>query len=82
MYAARGIAVFAYDQRGFGKTAMGKEGKLQSKLYGRTSGEEQAKDIEWALAHVKSGLAKDGVPVFLMGHSMVCLLLLSVQPTD
>lgn len=77
MYAARGIAVFAYDQRGFGKTAMGKEGKLQSKLYGRTSGEEQAKDIEWALAHVKSGLAKDGVPVFLMGHSMGGGLVLS-----
>ena len=70
MYAARGIAVFAYDQRGFGQTAMGKDGKSQSKLYGRTSGEEQAQDIEWAIAHVKAGLAKDGVPVFLMGHSM------------
>lgn len=71
-FADRGIAVFAFDQRGFGRTAAHKENGA-GKKYGHTSWTEQFEDIEWA---IKEGRRMGGcaeVPVFLMGHSMVCL---------
>jgi len=82
-YAQRGISVFAFDQRGFGRTALdpGPDGKRKKERearkegYGRTSSEQQKEDIDWAVRHVGETLAgwKDGqgLPVFLMGHSMV-----------
>ncbi|KAG6837818.1 hypothetical protein H0H93_016186 [Arthromyces matolae] len=64
-----GIAVFAFDQRGFGKTALDTEGnKSKSSAYGKTSWSEQMSDISWAIEHTKKTFP--GVPVFLMGHSM------------
>ena len=45
-YAARGITVFAYDQRGFGRTALDKTGKSAHSSYGRTSWREQLAGVE------------------------------------
>ncbi|TBU27908.1 lysophospholipase [Dichomitus squalens] len=67
-YAKRGITVFTYDQRGFGRTALDKEKKSKESAYGKTSRVEQLRDIEWWVKHVKREF--QGLPVFLMGHSM------------
>jgi acylglycerol lipase len=68
-WAARGIAVFAFDQRGFGKTALGEKKSLHSK-YGRTGGGlERMADLEWAVKEARARV--DAVPAFLMGFSMV-----------
>jgi acylglycerol lipase len=72
-FAQRGIAVFAFDQRGFGLTVQ-KEENGAGKKYAQTSWKEQLEDIEWA---VKEGRRVEGcgdVPVFLLGHSMVRFL--------
>ncbi|KJA28801.1 hypothetical protein HYPSUDRAFT_61643 [Hypholoma sublateritium FD-334 SS-4] len=67
--AARGIAVFAFDQRGFGLTGLDTTGKRsRDSAYGKTSWREQMGDVAWALGH--AGTAFAGVPVFLYGHSM------------
>jgi len=67
--SARGIAVFTYDQRGFGLTAQDTKGnKSKNSSYGKTSWKEQMGDIDWALQHAKKNF--EGVPLFLMGHSM------------
>ena len=66
---ACGIAVFAIDQRGFGRTAFGEKGVRRGTGYGRTGIDLQMRDIEFVL-----GVARErvpGVPVFLSGHSMV-----------
>ncbi|GAA5838929.1 hypothetical protein JCM9279_003903 [Rhodotorula babjevae] len=63
-YAEQGIAVFAYDQRGFGKTATYTPKHTQ----GVTSWPEQFGDIDHFLEHTL-GLFP-GVPFFLYGHSM------------
>lgn len=71
--AARGIAVFAFDQRGFGLTGQDTTGKRsKDSAYGKTSWREQMGDVAWALGH--AGTAFAGVPVFLYGHSMVCVV--------
>ncbi|KAL1745172.1 Alpha/Beta hydrolase protein [Schizophyllum fasciatum] len=65
---ARGIAVFAIDQRGFGRTAFGEKGVRRGTGYGRTGIDLQMRDIEFVL-----GVARErvpDVPVFLSGHSM------------
>lgn len=63
------IAIFALDQRGFGKTAQDVEGKSKSSEYGKTSWKEQMDDIAWALTHARTQFTD--IPIFLMGHSMV-----------
>jgi hypothetical protein len=68
-WAERGITVFAFDQRGFGRTALDDE-KSQDSAYGKTSWDEQMGDVDWAVKYAKDELA-GGRPVFLMGHSMV-----------
>ena len=70
LLAARGIAVFTYDQRGFGLTAQDTKGhKSKSSEYGKTCWKDQMSDIEWAVEHTRKSF--QGKPVFLMGHSMV-----------
>ena len=72
-YAASGITVFAFDQRGFDYTALeaaGHEGKRNPKSrYAVTSWKKQLADIEWWLKYVSN--ANPGLPVFLVGPSMV-----------
>ncbi|KAI6015590.1 alpha beta-hydrolase [Pisolithus marmoratus] len=67
-WSARGIAVLAFDQRGFGRTALDLENKSKTSSYGKTSWKEQLEDIEWAVKHVKNEFG--AMPVFLYGHSM------------
>ncbi|KAG5636937.1 hypothetical protein H0H81_006333 [Sphagnurus paluster] len=63
------IAVFALDQRGFGKTALDTDGqRSKDSAYGKTSWAEQMADIAWAVEHARKTFS--GVPTFLMGHSM------------
>jgi pimeloyl-ACP methyl ester carboxylesterase len=70
LLSTRGIAVFTYDQRGFGLTAQDTKGnKSKSSTYGKTCWKDQLADIEWAVEHTRK-LFQDK-PVFLMGHSMV-----------
>ncbi|OSC97319.1 lysophospholipase [Trametes coccinea BRFM310] len=68
VWAARGVAVFAYDQRGFGRTALDKERKSRESAWGRTGWREQVRDIEWWLGRMREEFP--GLPLFLMGHSM------------
>jgi acylglycerol lipase len=69
LFANRGITVFCYDQRGFGKTALDKENKSKDSVFGRTTWKDQAADIEWAIKHARNEFGE--LPTFLMGHSMV-----------
>ncbi|TCD65571.1 hypothetical protein EIP91_002491 [Steccherinum ochraceum] len=67
-FSERGVTLFAFDQRGFGRTALDTEKKSKDASYGKTSWARQLEDIEWWVKY----LVKEhpGVPVFLMGHSM------------
>jgi pimeloyl-ACP methyl ester carboxylesterase len=67
-YAKKGIAVFAFDMRGFGRTALDNERSAGSS-YGKTNSADQRADLRWALSEAEKQWA--GVPLFLMGHSMV-----------
>jgi len=68
-FAQRGIAAFAFDQRGFGRTTMKKENGA-GKKYAQTSWREQFEDIEWAIKEAKKVEGFGDLPVFMMGHSM------------
>lgn len=68
-WARNGISVFAYDQRGFGRTAIETE-KSPSSSYGKTSWKDQMEDISFFIIRERLRLGT-GVPIFLMGHSMV-----------
>ncbi|KAH7904662.1 alpha beta-hydrolase [Hygrophoropsis aurantiaca] len=81
----RGIAVFAYDQRGFGRTALGgpesqdragggKDTRVNT--YGRSSWDQHIDDIAWAVGCARRVIAypedetDNDIPVVLYGHSM------------
>ncbi|EIW80281.1 alpha beta-hydrolase [Coniophora puteana RWD-64-598 SS2] len=71
VWTARGIAVFAFDLRGFGRTALGeKDKRSKDSAYGKTSWREQMEDVEWAVRHTQEAFKEGNVPVFLYGHSM------------
>ncbi|KAJ6589975.1 Alpha/Beta hydrolase protein [Mycena vulgaris] len=67
-FAARGINVFTFDERGFGRTALDAAHKSKDSSYGKTSGEDQMDDIVWAIDHARK--TWPGLPAFLSGHSM------------
>jgi pimeloyl-ACP methyl ester carboxylesterase len=66
-WAAAGVAVLAFDQRGFGRTALDAQRSAGSS-YGRTDNAAQRADLRWALDETRRRWP--GVPLFLMGHSM------------
>ena len=70
-YPARGVTIFAFDQRGFGRTVLDLGHKSKDSTYGKTDWKSQLQDIEFFAKY----LAREfqDVPLFLMGHSMVCL---------
>jgi len=68
-WADRGFVVFTFDQRGWGRTALDPK-KTPGSVYGRTGDVDQIADIAWALSVAQE--ANPTVPLFLMGHSMVC----------
>ena len=45
-FAARGVAVFTYDQRGFGRTALDGAYRSKGSAYAKTSWREQLADME------------------------------------
>lgn len=69
LFLQHDISVFAFDQRGFGMTALDEQNKSKDSSYGKTSWKEQMDDIAWAIRHVNQEFP--GIPTFLMGHSMV-----------
>lgn len=69
-WKANGIAVFAFDQRGFGRTAEDRAQRSADSSYGKTSGPLQIEDVEWAIGAARAKFGNE-LPVFLMGHSMV-----------
>ncbi len=68
-YPTRNITLFTFDQRGYGRTALDVAHRSKDSAYGKTNWTWQMGDIE----HFATYLAKEhpGVPLFLMGHSMV-----------
>ncbi|KAI3618823.1 putative lysophospholipase [Moniliophthora roreri] len=70
LFPQHNIALFTFDQRGFGRTALDEEAKKKGNGgWGKTSWDMQMQDITWALGIVKEKYGDD-IPVFLMGHSM------------
>jgi acylglycerol lipase len=72
-WADAGFGVFTFDGRGFGRTGLEPDGRPRTDSgqgrYGRASDAEQMRDVSWAIERACE--AWPGVPVFLMGHSMV-----------
>ncbi|KAF8314936.1 lysophospholipase [Clavulina sp. PMI_390] len=68
-FSAKGISVFAFDQRGFGRTAWDEKNRSKSSKWAVTNWKDQRADIAFFLAREKDRIGKD-VPLFLMGHSM------------
>ncbi|KAI0821034.1 lysophospholipase [Irpex lacteus] len=66
-YPRRGITLFAFDVRGYGRTALDQEKKSKDSAYGKTSWHMQMQDIEWFGRYLER--ENPGVPLFLMGHS-------------
>ncbi len=67
--ARRGITVFAYDMRGFGRTALDEEHRSPDEAYGKTDRSVELRDLEWWVQHVRRTYSD--VPIFVMGHSAV-----------
>lgn len=67
--ADSGISVFTYDQRGFGRTSMDEKERSKSSSYGRTGWDDQMADLNWAIGYARQQVP--GVPLFIMGQSMV-----------
>lgn len=68
-YPPRGITVFAFDLRGYGRTALDKKHKSNDSAYGKTNWEWQMQDIEFFGRYLKKEYPD--VPLILMGHSAV-----------
>lgn len=68
-FAAHGITVFAYDMRGFGRTALDEAHRSAGELYGKTSRPLELGDLDWWVNHVAN--TYPDVPIFVMGHSAV-----------
>ena len=68
-FVQRGIVVFAYDLRGFGKTALDVEHRSPGASYGKTSNNLALQDIEWWIERCKREYPT--LPLFLMGYSAV-----------
>ncbi|KAI9060640.1 lysophospholipase [Trametes sanguinea] len=66
-FARRGLVVFAYDMRGFGRTALDEERRSPDEAFGRTNRPVEVQDLEWWVRHVSK--AHEGLPIFLMGYS-------------
>ncbi|OSD07714.1 lysophospholipase [Trametes coccinea BRFM310] len=73
--AHNGITVFAFDQRGFGRTALDSAHKSKGSSYGKTDLHSQMRDIEWWLQHLRNEYPS--LPIFAMGHSMGGALVLA-----
>jgi len=69
LWNERGVSVVAFDQRGFGQTALNKEhNKGAGERYGKTSSKQQLEDISFFVKW--TGRRFEGLPLFLAGQSM------------
>ncbi|KAI0706362.1 alpha beta-hydrolase [Earliella scabrosa] len=66
-WAQRDIAVFAYDMRGFGRTALDDAHRSPEAAYGKTSRAAEHADLSFWVRHVRATFPK--APIFVMGHS-------------
>ncbi|KAI0667865.1 lysophospholipase [Trametes maxima] len=73
--ASQGVTVFAFDQRGFGRTALDAAHRSKKSTFGKTSLHDQLSDIEWWVKHLNREYP--GLPLFTMGHSMGAALCLA-----
>ncbi|KAI0046863.1 alpha beta-hydrolase [Auriscalpium vulgare] len=64
----RGITVFAFDLRGFGRTALDAAHRSPDSAYGKTNWRLQLADVDWWAQHLLKENAN--VPIFLMGNSL------------
>lgn len=69
-YPPRSVTVFAFDLRGYGRTALDGAHKSKDAAYGKTNWGWQMQDIEFFGKRLAQELP--GIPLFLMGHSAVC----------
>ena len=69
-FPMQSIAVFAYDQRGYGRTALDAAHKSKDASYAKTSWNLAFQDIEFFAKHVANEFP--GIPMFMMGQSAVC----------
>ncbi|KAJ3844319.1 Alpha/Beta hydrolase protein [Lentinula raphanica] len=67
-FAENGLALWTYDQRGYGRTALDKEHRSKNSSWGKTGWSDQLQDVNWAVRTARSEFP--GLPTFLMGHSM------------
>jgi acylglycerol lipase len=67
--AEHDVSVFAFDQRGFGQTALHPTHRSATSAYGKTDWSMQLDDVEWALRRARDEFPD--LPMFLMGASMV-----------
>ncbi|KAJ7149966.1 lysophospholipase [Mycena filopes] len=63
------ISVFAFDLRGYGRTALDVEHKSAESAYGKTWLPQQLEDLEWAIEEAGKEFG-GGLPLFVMGNSM------------
>ncbi|KAJ3019074.1 hypothetical protein NUW54_g178 [Trametes sanguinea] len=66
-FAQRGIAVFAYDLRGFGRTALDIENRSPDESYGKTSRQLEINDLQFWINYVAGKFPTK--PIFLLGYS-------------
>ena len=68
-YPMHSITLFAYDQRGYGRTALDSAHRSKDASYGKTNWNLALQDIDFFVKHA----AKEypNTPLFLMGHSAV-----------
>ncbi|KAI0719289.1 lysophospholipase [Cerioporus squamosus] len=66
-FAQRHVSIFAYDLRGYGRTALDPMNRSPDASYGKTSREQEIRDLEWWLRHVSE--TNKRLPLFLMGFS-------------
>ncbi|KAI0353770.1 lysophospholipase [Trametes cingulata] len=73
--ANKGVSVFAYDQRGYGRTALDASHKSKGSAFGKTSLHAQLVDLEYWLRYLKRQYPT--MPIFALANSMGGALVLA-----
>ncbi|KAF8342953.1 Alpha/Beta hydrolase protein [Cantharellus anzutake] len=69
LWVNNGVSVFAYDQRGFGRTALDEEHKSATSSWCRSCWKDQVEDLEFFIGYESTRVGHN-LPIFLMGFSM------------
>ncbi|KAH9847882.1 lysophospholipase [Lenzites betulinus] len=73
--ASKGVTLFAYDERGYGRTALDKVHRSQESAFGKTCLQDGLLDFEWWLKHVRQQFPT--LPIFALANSMGGALVLA-----